>query len=142
MRKILHVLSVGSADASMFVRDALLERQKCRLASATCLRELFSISDEEQIEIAVLHQNLSPAEFREAAGHIRRKWPAAKILVVCYMTTDFLDDPLYDERATPGLSQQALLSKIERLVDVPASVTTEAKSWHGIAIRGRKGNLT
>ncbi len=115
MRKILHVLSVGSADASMFVRDALLQRQKCRVASATCLRELFSISNKEQIEIAVLHQDLSPTEFREAAGHIRRKWPAAKILVVCCMTTDFLEDPLYDERATPGLSQQSLLSWIERL---------------------------
>ncbi len=142
MRKILHVLSVGSADASMFVRDALLQRQKCCLASATCLRELFSISNEEQIEIAVLHQNLSPTEFREAAGHIRRKWPTAKILVVCCMTADFLEDPLYDERATPGLSQQSLLSRIERLAEVSASVTTAAKNWHGITVRGRTGNLT
>jgi hypothetical protein len=126
----------------MLVRDALLDRQKCRLASATCLRELFSISDAEQIEIAVLHQSLSPAEFREAASHIRRKWPAAKILVVCCMTTDFLEDPLYDERATPGLSQQSLLSKIERLADASASVTTEGKNWHGITVRGRTGNLT
>lgn len=141
MRKILHVLSVGSADASMFVRDALLERQKCRLASATCLRELFSIAKEEKIEIAVLHQNLSPAEFREAAGYIRKRWPAAKILVVCCMTTDFLEDPLYDERATPGLSQQSLLSKIECLADTSASMTVEAKNWHGITVRDRKGNL-
>ncbi len=126
----------------MFVRDALLERQKCRLASATCLRELFSISDEEQIDIAVLHQNLSPIEFREAAGHIRRKWPAAKILVVCCMTTDFLDDPLYDERATPGLSQQSLLSKIERLADESVSIAAEARNWHGVTVRGRTGNLT
>ena len=71
------------------------------------------LSTEEEFEIAILYPH-SPSEFNNAGGYIRRKWPRAKILVIS-RTAEELDDPLYDERARHDLSQEVLLSTIERL---------------------------
>jgi hypothetical protein len=68
---------------------------------------------EEEFEIAILYPH-SPSEFNNASGYIRRKWPRAKILVIS-RTAEELDDPLYDEWVRPDLSQEVLLSTIERL---------------------------
>jgi hypothetical protein len=71
------------------------------------------LSTEEEFEIAILYPH-SPSEFNNAGGYIRRKWPRAKILVIS-RTAEELDDPLYDEWVRPDLSQEVLLSTIERL---------------------------
>jgi len=113
MRPMIRVLSIGPPDACDVVRDALLQRQRCRLSSATCFRDLCTLPTEEEFEIAILYPH-SPSEFSDAGGYIRRKWPKAKILVIS-RTAEELDDPLYDEWERPGLSQDALLLTIERL---------------------------
>jgi hypothetical protein len=132
MRPIIHVLSIGSPDACNVVRDALLQRQRSRLTSATCLRDLCALPSEEEFEIAILYPH-SPSEFKDAGGYIRPKWPRARILVIS-KTAGELDDPLYDEWARPDLSQDALLSTIERLAvdakrDRKPAVQTSRLRW-------------
>jgi hypothetical protein len=116
MKAILHVLSIGAEDSCNTVRDALLQRRSCRLSVVTSLWDLYAIQQQNSFDIATLHQTLSPREVRDASEYIRRRWPRAKILVIC-AETEFLDDPLYDEWVPPGLSPGILLETIEELTD-------------------------
>jgi hypothetical protein len=117
MKAILHVLSIGSADLSNTVHDALLQKHHCRLSVVTSIWELCAIpQQQESFDIAILHQTLSQREVRDASEYIRRRWPRARILVIC-AETEFLDDPLYDEWVPPGLSQGILFETIEELTD-------------------------
>jgi len=131
-KPIIHVLSIGSQDACDVLRDALLRRQRCRLLSATCFRDLCTLPTEEEFEIAILYPH-SSSEFHDVGGYIRRKWPRTKILVIS-KTAEDLDDPLYDEWAHPGLSQDALLLMIEQLAidakrDRKPAARTSSVQW-------------
>jgi hypothetical protein len=114
MTKILHVLSIGSADPCNTIRDAFLQRGHCRLSVAANYRELFAIPKRESFEIAILHHVLSPLEFRTSSVYIRRTWPCAKILAVC-AKAEVLDDSLYDDWVASNPSQELLLTTVERL---------------------------
>ena len=114
MTNILHAISIGSADPCNTIRDAFLQRGRCRLSVATNYRELFAIPRQESFEIAILHHVLSPLEFRRSSEYIRRTWPCAKILVVC-AKAEVLDDSLYDDWVASSPSQEMLLTTIERL---------------------------
>jgi len=132
MRPLIRVLSIGPRDACDVIRDALLQRQRCRLSISTCFRELCTLPTEEEFEIAILHPH-SPSEFHDVGGYIRRKWPRTKILVIS-KTAEDLDDPLYDEWAHPGLSQDALLLMIEQLAidakrDRKPAARTSSVQW-------------
>jgi hypothetical protein len=116
MTNILHVLSIGSADSSNAIHDALLERGHCRVSVATNYRELFAIPRQEVFEIAILHHITSPLEFRASSEYIRRTWPCAKILVICARAeVEVLDDPLYDDWIAASPSQDVLLGTIKRI---------------------------
>lgn len=114
MKTTLRVLSIGATKSCNFVRDALLQRQKCYLSIVTDYRELCAISSNERFDIAILHHTLSEHELRNSAEHIRRRWPSVKILLIS-VSSEIIDDPLYDEWAQPEISQDAFLSIIERL---------------------------
>jgi hypothetical protein len=86
----------------------------CRLSVATSVWELCAIPQEESFEIAILHHSLSRSDLHDASAYVRRRWPHAKILVIS-AETEALDDPLYDERMLPGLSQSVLLAIIDQL---------------------------
>jgi DNA-binding NtrC family response regulator len=110
----LRVLSIGSTKSCNFVRDALLQRHKCYLSIVTDYRELCAISSNERFDIAILHPTLSEHELRNSTEHIRRHWPRVKILLIS-VSSETVDDPLYDEWAKPEISQDAFLEIIERL---------------------------
>jgi hypothetical protein len=115
MKAVLNVLSLGSADSNDMVRDALLQRHKCRLFVVTSVWELCAIPQhQDSFDIAILHHTLSRREVRDASEYIRRRWPRAKILVIC-ADAEVLEDPLYDEWAPPGLTSGILLARIKQL---------------------------
>jgi hypothetical protein len=116
MTKGLHALSVGFPDSNNIVREALLQRHKCRLMVASSLGDLYAIPSMEQIDVAVFHSSLSRNELRSCASHIRRHWPRTRILLL-NQQDEILDDPLYDEKAPPEISAAALLESIEHLAD-------------------------
>lgn len=110
----LDVLSIGSLNSNNFVRDVLLSRTKCRLVAATSARDLSAILASGKVDVAILHNTLSPGELRSCSVYIRHHWPAAGILLI-HAQVEILDDPMYDERMPPDLSAETLLSMIERL---------------------------
>jgi hypothetical protein len=110
----LDVLTVGSLNSNNFVRDVLLSRTKCRLVAATSVWDLSAILASGKVDVAILHDTLSPGELRSCAVYIRHHWPAARILLI-HAQVEILDDPMYDERMPPDLSAETLLSIIERL---------------------------
>ena len=113
----LRILAIGSADSLNAVRDGLLQRNGYRLTIATSNAELNAISIHEKYDLAILDQTLSHPELRDASEYIRRKWPNAKILVIC-AEPEALDDPLYDERALPDLSAKMLLAIIDAVYKI------------------------
>jgi hypothetical protein len=115
MKSVLNVLSIGSADSCNTVCDALLQWPHCRLSVVTSVWELCAIpQQQESFDIAILHHTLSQREVRDASEYIRRRWPRAKILVIC-VDAEVLEDPLYDEWVPPGLTSGILLAMIEQL---------------------------
>jgi hypothetical protein len=115
MTTTLHVLSIGSMESRDAVRDVLLLRRRCRLSAAESYRDLCSVPASECFDIAILHPLRSGHELRISLEHVRRNWPHTRILLVCANAEGF-DDPLYDERVSPDMSQDAFLSVIEQLV--------------------------
>ncbi len=116
MTRGLHALSVGFPESNNPVREALLQRHKCRLMVASSMEDLYAIQSLEQIDVAVLHSSLSKSELRNCASYIRRHWPRTRILLLS-QEDEILDDPLYDEKASPDISIPALLGCIEQLAD-------------------------
>ncbi len=115
MKAVLNVLSIGSADSSNTVRDALLQKHHYRLCAVTSIWELCAIpQQQESFDVAILHHTLSQRQVRDACEYMRRRWPRAKILVI-YVDAEVPEDTLYDEWAPPGLTSGILLAMIERL---------------------------
>jgi len=69
------------------------QRDGYRLTFATSNAELIAISIHEKYDVAILDQTLSHPELRNASEYIHRKWPNAKILVIC-SEPESLDDTL------------------------------------------------
>jgi hypothetical protein len=113
--KAIHVLSVGAIDCGCMVHNALLNGPRFRLSVATDYRELWVIPNQESIQVVILHSTLSSFELEYASRFIRRRWPRARILVVCN-GEGFLDDALYDVRVVSNVSREVLLATIERLI--------------------------
>jgi hypothetical protein len=78
----IQVVSVGPVERGCWVHDALSGRPNARLTIATDLRQLWSISTQYSIQVAILHDTLSLLDFEAASRLIRRRFPSAKILVV------------------------------------------------------------
>lgn len=114
MTTTLHVLSIGSMESRDAVRDVLLLRRRCRLSAAESYQDLCSVPASECFDIAILHPLRSVHELRISLEHVRRHWPHTRILLVSANAED-VDDPLYDERVPPEMSQDAFLSVIEQL---------------------------
>jgi hypothetical protein len=114
MKDILYALSIGSGISCDTIRDALLKRGHCHFSVATSYDELFAIPRQGKCDLAILHEMLPLPEFVASSEYIRRAWPGAKILVISE-NAEALDDPLYDDRVSPGHSTDELLTTIERL---------------------------
>jgi hypothetical protein len=77
----------------------------------------------ERVDAAILHSTLTPLELDDASRLIRRRWPAARILVI-REGSEFLDDALYDDRVFPTIVSEILLPAIERLLGTRHDATT------------------
>jgi hypothetical protein len=130
MNPSLHVLFIGSGQGSDTIREALAQRHGCRLSVATSFSDLFDISKEGKVRIAILHRSLSPIQLREACVYIRRTWPVAKILVLGTGAED-LDDPLYDELVDLGAPVDKLVDMITDIgADGGSGAPNELDSYH------------
>lgn len=109
-----HLLAIVSPEQSGALRDALLHWRSGRLVVEANIWSLYALPQHENFEIAILHHSLSMSVVREAAQYVRRRWPQAKILLIG-AGTNALDDPLYDERILPGLSQDILLAALNQM---------------------------
>jgi len=123
--KRIHVLSVCPMDRGKIVHDPLLEEPNSWLSAArnqweltviSDFLELYAIPGHEDFQAAILHSTLSSFELDDAGRFIRHRWPRARILVV-YAGEDFLEDALYDDRVTPNVAPEILLSTIERMIE-------------------------
>jgi hypothetical protein len=112
MTGLLYVDSVGSQETFSLVPDALVLHHKIGFFAATCAWELCTIPSTQKVDIAVLHDTLSNSELSSCARYIRNNWPSAQIHLIID-ESEVLDDPLYDERASPRLSPEDMLGVIE-----------------------------
>jgi hypothetical protein len=69
---------------------------------------------DDECEVAVLHQTLSETELIEIADFIRRRRPAARILII-RQEEWWLSDAHYDDRVVPDSNPKLLLSAVWRL---------------------------
>jgi hypothetical protein len=111
---LLHVLSIGSAALSTMTYERCLKERGHALAVATEYKDLFQTEMNEGCEVAVLHQTLSEKELIEAAHFIRRRWPAARIVMI-RAEEWWIDDALYDDRVVPDANPELLLHAVEHL---------------------------
>jgi hypothetical protein len=112
----LSVLSIGPAQFSDLVRDALLLHPHSRLTVAASYWDLCSVSlhQKSHLHVAVLMDAGPAHQLRRCAEYIRRRWPDAAILLVGN-SPEVLEDELYDERERSRIGPERLLTVIDRL---------------------------
>jgi hypothetical protein len=114
MAKTIHVLFVGPLAHGNMVHDVLLEIPSFHLAIATDYQELWAISQQEPIDVILLHNSFSSSELEDSCRFIRQRWPHAGILLI-HRGESFLEDALYDDRVVPNVAAEILRSKIQQL---------------------------
>lgn len=110
----LHLLSIGARESNELFRESLLSRADCRLLTAKGVWDLSAFLTAGKIDVAILHNTLSPGELRSCAVYIRRHWPCTRILLI-RARVEILDDPMYDERIMPGSSAELLFAIVQSL---------------------------
>jgi hypothetical protein len=113
--ELFHLVSVGTIERGCFVNDALFGGPGARLSVVTTSTQLWEMPEHDVIHLAILHDTLSSSELEESSRLIRRRWPQARILVI-RAGEEFLEDALYDDRAAPSISSEALLTRIEEIL--------------------------
>jgi len=122
MNSTLHVLSIGSPAGSNAACDALPERQRSSVTTASSVAALYAISIDAACDVVVLHPSLSPLEMCDAGAFIRRRWSTARILAIVY-SAEYLKTGLYDIWTTPDETRRVLVWLLERVAaeDHPAA---------------------
>lgn len=115
MKTLFHVLSIGPSAISLAAYERYLQERGLALEVVSGCRDLYQTEMNDGCEVAVLHHSLSLDELNDAAQFIRRRWPAARILLI-RPEEWWIDDALYDERLVPDSNPELLLSAVERLV--------------------------
>jgi hypothetical protein len=115
MRITTKVLSLGIEEWRNAVCEAVNLRQKNGFWGVNNCWDLCALPQAVSVDVAVLHDSFAPRDLRYAAEYIRRRWPNAVILVIGKQVEQ-LDDPLYDDKASSGVSIEELMSMIEESV--------------------------
>jgi hypothetical protein len=89
-------------------------RARCRLYVASSTWDLSVVLGSEEIDVAILHNTLTPQQLCVFGAYIRRRWPCAKLLLM-KPKDERADYCMYDERLAPGVSHKTFLAAIERL---------------------------
>ena len=113
MRLTTTVLSLGLEEWRNAVCEVLIQNEKNSILGVNNCWDLCALSQAVTVDIAVLHYSFALHGLRYAAEYIRRRWPDAVILVIGEQAEQ-LDDPLYDDKASSGISIEELVKVIER----------------------------
>jgi hypothetical protein len=132
MKSVVHVLSIGSVAPWDGSCDGCFEQRGFAVAVAEGYRELLQTVMGDEYEVAVLQEALSQEELLQVAHFIRRRWPAARILII-RQEEWWLDDALYDDRVVPDANPELLLSAVERLASLVMRPTAERQAESGYA---------
>jgi hypothetical protein len=127
MKPIMHVLIIGVENAPDVTNNPA-SRREYRFIAAKASAELIAVTATESICVALLDAALPLNELARSAQAVRRRWPAARILVVRAEEPQ-IDDALYDERLEPGLSPELLLASIERIIDTHRHASESVRLW-------------
>jgi hypothetical protein len=79
------------------------------------------------VDVAVFHHSFATHDLQYAAEYIRRRWPDAVILVIGEHA-EYLDDPLYDDKASSSISIEELVSMIEKSVAARRRIRRNVRS--------------
>lgn len=112
MRKSAKVLLLGLEEWRDAVRQASPPRHKNGFWEANNFWELCALPQAASVDVAVFHHSFAPNDLRYAAEYIRRRWPDAVILVIGEQAEQ-LDDALYDDKMSKGISLDELVWMIE-----------------------------
>jgi len=112
MRKTTKVLSLGIEEWRNEVREALPPSRKNGFWGVNNYWNLCALPKAVSVDVAVLHHSFASHDLRYAAEYIRRRWPDAVILVIGEQAKQ-LDDPLYDDKTSSGISPDGLVRMIE-----------------------------
>lgn len=115
MRKTARVLLLGIEEWRVAVHQALPKRPKRNFWGVNSFWDLCALTQAVAVDVAVFHRSFSLHDLRFAAEYIRRRWPDAVILVIGEQVEQ-LDDPLYDDNASDGISPDELVQMIETSV--------------------------
>jgi hypothetical protein len=115
MRTTTKVLSLGIEEWRNAFRQVLTPRQMNGFWGVNNCWDLCALPQAVSVDVAVLHDSFAPCDLRYAAEYIRRRWPDAVILVIGKQVEQS-DDPLYDDKASSGVSIEEVMSMIEESV--------------------------
>jgi hypothetical protein len=132
MRKTTKVLSLGIEEWSIAIREALPASRKNGFWGVNNYWNLCALSQAVSVDVAVFHHSFATHDLRYATEYIRRRWPDAVILVIGEQAEQ-LDDPLYDDKASSGISIKELVSMIETSVATRRRVRRNVRSGLGNA---------
>lgn len=127
MRMTTKVLSLGPEEWRNAVRRALHRRRKNSYWGVNNYWNLCALPQAVSVDVAVLHHSFAPHDLRYAAEYIRRRWPDAVILVTGEQAMQ-LDDPLYDDKTSSGISIEELVLMIETSVAARRRVRRKVRS--------------
>lgn len=127
MRMTTKVLSLGSEEWRNAVRRALRRRRQNSYWGVNNYWNLCALPQAVSVDVAVLHHSFAPHDSRYAAEYIRRRWPDAVILVIGEQAKQ-LDDPLYDDKTSSGVSIEELVLIIETSVAAKGKIRRNERS--------------
>jgi hypothetical protein len=132
MRKATNVLSLGIEEWRNAVRQALPPRRKNGFWGVSNYWNLCALPQAVSVDVAVFHHSFAQHDLRYAAEYVRRRWPDAVIIVVGEQAEQ-LDDPLYDDKTSIGISIEELVWMIETSVAAKRRIKTKVRSGLGNA---------
>jgi hypothetical protein len=132
MKKTTKVLSLGIEEWRNAVRQALPPRRKNGFWGVNNYWNLCALPQAVSVDVAVFHDSFAPHDLRYAAEYVRRRWPDAVILVIGEQA-EHLEDPLYDDKTSRGISIEELVSMIEKSVAAKRRIRRNVRSRPGNA---------
>jgi hypothetical protein len=108
-----YLIVVGRTKYDAIFDSLLSNSARLRLLSAADYRELWAIPHNISPRLTVLYDTLHSFELEASCRLIRRRWPAARILVI-RSKIEKLEKSLYDFHLSPSVPASALLTSIRK----------------------------
>ena len=106
-----HLIVVGRSKYGTIFDSLLSDGAQLRLLSAADYRELWAIPHNVLARLTILYDTLHLFELEASCRLIRRRWPAARILVI-RSKIEYLEKSLFDLRLPSNVPASALLTSI------------------------------